>query len=70
MDGGVVAEDPSKIRPTLVDIRCRITAAVAFAEIYAESHPQHADALHHFSEEIKKSLQDLHEVIYGKPIME
>jgi hypothetical protein len=70
LGGGVVAEDPYKLRPTLVDICCRITAAVAFAEIYAESHPQHADALHHFSKDIRQSFRDLREVVYGKPIME
>ena len=63
-----MAEESYKRRPTLVDIRSRITAAVAFAEIYAESHPQHADALHHFYEDIRKSFQDLREVVYGRPI--
>lgn len=47
-----------------------ITAAVAFAEIYAESHPQHADALRHCYEDITKSFHDLREVVYGRPIME
>ena len=67
--GGAVAEEPYKLRPTLVDIRCQITAAIAFAEIYAECHPQHAEALHHFYEDITQSFQELREVVYGKPIM-
>ncbi len=65
-----MVEESYERRPTLVDIRSRITAAVAFAEIYAESHPQHADALRHCYEDITKSFQDLREVVYGRPIME
>lgn len=63
-------EDSYKIKPTLVDIRGRTTAAILFAELYAVSHPQHAEALHHFSREIKKIVAELGEAVYGKPIME
>jgi len=68
--GGVVAEGPYKLRPTLVDIRNQITAAVVYAEIYSESHPEHAEALHHFYEDITESFQELRDIVYGKPIMD
>jgi hypothetical protein len=61
-----MAQESYKLKPTLVDIRCRITAAMVLAEVYAESHPQHAEALRHFYEEINQSFQDLREVVYGK----
>jgi hypothetical protein len=65
-----VAGDAYIRKPTLVDIRGRITAARMFAEIYAQSHPRHAKALHHFGEEITKMVKELGEAVYGKPIME
>jgi hypothetical protein len=63
-----MAEDPYKVRPTLVDIRCQITAAIVCADVYAESHPQHADALHHFYKDITQSFERLREFVYGKPV--
>ena len=57
-----------RLRPTLVEIRCQITVAVAFAEAYAEAHPEHADALHHFCKDISESFQHLREVVCGKPL--
>lgn len=67
-EGGAVSGDSHKIKPTLVDIRCRTTAAILFAELYAGSHPQHAKALDHFMREIRKIVQELGEAVYGKPI--
>ena len=58
------------IKPTLVDIRCQLMAAVAFAQIYAESHPQDAEHLIHFVREIQKMSKELGESVYGKPIMD
>jgi hypothetical protein len=63
-----MAGESFEIKPTLVDIRCRITAAVAFAEIYIESHPQHAAALRTFCQQLRRSVQNLGEAVYGKPM--
>lgn len=55
------------MKPSLVDIRCALTAAIAFATLYAESHPQHAEPLNHFIEEIGSISKQLGEAIYGSP---
>jgi hypothetical protein len=61
-------EEEPQIKPTLVEIRCQLTAAVAFAQIYAESHPEHAAHLHHFVRDIQRLSTKLGESVYGKPI--
>lgn len=63
-----MAEEVFKLKPTLVEIRCHLTAAVAFAEIYAESHPQYAEHLHDFIGNLRKMSKELGESVYGKPI--
>ena len=63
-----MAEEPQNIKPTLVEIRCQLMAAVAFAQIYAESHPEHADHLHHFVRDIQSISTKLGESVYGEPI--
>lgn len=62
-------EESYKIKPTLVGIRCQITAAVAFAQIYAESHPQHAEDLRHFVQRLQDISNELVEAVYGRRIM-
>jgi hypothetical protein len=59
-----------KMKPTLVDIRWRLTAAAMFAEIYGESHPEHTEHLHRFVKDIQKISKELGESIRGKPIMD
>ena len=63
-----VAGDAFIMKPSLVDIRCALTAAIAFASLYAESHPQHAEAVNYFIEEITNISRELGESIYGNRV--
>ena len=58
------------MKPSLVDIRCALTAATAFADLFAESHPQHAEAVAHFIGEIRTISKELGDAIYGEPASE
>jgi hypothetical protein len=55
------------MKPSLVDIRCALTAALGFASLFAESRPQHAEAVNNFIRDIENISKELGDAIYGSP---
>lgn len=59
-----MSEDQLPFRPGLPDIFNGLTASRAFAELYGEQHPEHAEAIQKFLRQLGQAKEDLAGAIY------
>ncbi|MEO7862136.1 MAG: hypothetical protein ABIU05_17250 [Nitrospirales bacterium] len=53
---------------SMLDVRCSITCATGFAQLFEQLHPEHAEALRQFQKKIQQSCRDLGDALYkNKP---
>jgi hypothetical protein len=61
-----MSEEQLPFRPSLPDIFNGLTASHAFAELYGEQHPEHAEAIQKFLQQLGQAKQDLVGALYRK----
>jgi hypothetical protein len=59
-------EDTGKpFKPSLVDVRTALTAAIAFAQLYGEANPSHRTIIAEFVTAITTLARELADAMYG-----
>ncbi len=54
----------SQFKGSLIEVRHSVAAAAGLAQLFQETHPEHAEALEEFCERLQKSCRELGDVIY------
>ena len=54
------------MKPSLVDVGCKLTAATIFAQEYILLHPEHEQALTQFMTRVNHLRKELFNSFYGK----
>lgn len=54
----------SQFKGSLIEVSNSVTAATGFAQLFEETHPEHAEALEQFCVRLQKSCRELRDGIY------
>ncbi len=54
----------SQFKGSLIEVRHSVTAATGLAQLFEETHPEHAKAVEQFCDSLQKSCRELGDVIY------
>ena len=63
---GAIGEGPKEMKPSLVEILHALTGTKGWAQFFAQSHPEHGEAVDKFIEDLNQITRELQNSIYGE----